>query len=48
MEKDYLQGQVDLIKKTQQDLQKIVEESKPEDILFDVIHLLKTLVPLEK
>lgn len=45
---DYLQGQVDLINKIKQDLSVVIEKSSPDDMLFDVVSLLKTIVPLKK
>jgi|AntDeeMetagen681_2_1112603.scaffolds.fasta_scaffold56601_1 hypothetical protein len=46
MEKsEYLQGQEDLINEIKKEVSIIIEKSEGSDVMFDILHLLKSLKP---
>lgn len=46
--KDYEQGQVDLINHIKKEVAKLEETTTITNLPFDVIHLLKSIEPIEK
>ena len=44
---EYMQGQLDLIKKIKSDIIKMEEETDERDFVFDLIFLLKNIKPIE-
>lgn len=47
MENIYEQGQLDLIKKIKKDVLNIIETSSQDDMMFNVLELLKGLEPIK-
>lgn len=45
---EYEQGQMDLIKDIKEQIRDIESKSRNEDLLFDIIMLLKSLKPVKK
>jgi len=48
MNNDYIQGQEDLIDHIKQECKKLLSDNNTENIMFNVICLLKELKPLDK
>jgi hypothetical protein len=47
MKNDYLRGQLDLIQDIKQKVAKMEETTTIKDFPFDIVHLLKTIKPIE-